>query len=172
VRSALALATALALALVLASACRGDDGSDDPGDTIAPTVTIAVADDDGNREELSVELARTPTERSRGLTFREALPKDHGMLFVFPRDTETGFWMKDTAIPLSIAFIAGDGAILDVQDMHPLSTELHHPPGPYRYALEVNQGWFGRHDFQSGDRVEIPETAQTPEPDQMGRNLP
>ena len=78
------------------------------------------------------------------------------MLFIFSGDTEAGFWMKDTLIPLSIAFIAADGTILDVQEMEPLSEDKHRPPAPYRYALEVNQGWFEERGFGTGDRVEIP----------------
>ena len=146
----LGVTLAAALALAFAAACGGDGN----GDT--PTATIVVSDGAGGRVELTAELARTAAERSRGLMFREELPQDRGMLFVFPDDTAAGFWMKDTSIPLSIAFIAGDGVILDIQDMEPMSTAVHRPPGPYRYALEVNQGWFGRSGFEVGDRVEIP----------------
>jgi uncharacterized membrane protein (UPF0127 family) len=146
----LALAIAAALALAAAVACGGGDDGD------LPTTTIVVTDDSA-RAELTVELARTAAERSLGLMFRESLPEDRGMLFVFPDDTTAGFWMMDTSIALSIAFIAEDGTIVDVQEMAPLSTEVHRPPGPYRYGLEVNQGWFGRHGFGPGDRVQIPE---------------
>ena len=145
-------AFATVLAAALAVACGGDD------DGGVSTATIVLTNDGGSRQELTVELARTAEERSRGLMFREELPEDGGMLFVFPQDTEAGFWMKDTLIPLSIAFIAADGAILGVQEMEPLSTELHRPSVPYRYALEVNQGWFQEHGLGRGDRVEIPDS--------------
>ena len=172
-RSALVLAVATALAA--AAAC-GSDGSDPvstvgPTATVAPTATvesglatatIAVNDGDGGRAELTVELARTGAERGRGLMLREHLPEDAGMLFVFPGDTRGGFWMKDTLIPLSIAFIAVDGTIQEIRDMEPLSTILHQPREPYQYALEVNQGWFGRQGFETGDRVEIPEAVTSP----------
>ncbi len=138
------------LALGVAVACGGDDGG-------LATATVVLTDERGSREELTVELARTAEERGRGLMFREELPEDQGMLFVFPNDTTSGFWMKDTLISLSIAFIAADGVILDVQEMEPLSTVLHRPPSPYLYALEVNRGWFGRHGLGTGDRVELPE---------------
>ena len=143
----LALVTALAISLGLA--CGGGDGD--------ATATIVVIGGEGEGVELTVELARTAGERSRGLMFRDELAEDGGMLFVYVEDTEAGFWMKDTLIPLSIAFIAADGTILDVQDMEPLSEELYRPPEPYRYALEVNQGWFREHGLGRGDRVEIPE---------------
>ena len=143
---------ATVLAAALAVAC-GD--ADDGG---VSTATIVLTDDGGSRQELTVELARTPAERSRGLMSREELAEDGGMLFIFSGDTKAGFWMKDTLIPLSIAFIAEDGAILDVQDMEALSEERHRPPVPYRYALEVNQGWFEEQGFGTGDRVEIPDS--------------
>ena len=75
------------------------------------------------------------------------------MLFVFSSDQQAAFWMKDTFIPLSIAFIAADGRILEIQDMQPLSTDLHRPPSAYRYALEVNQGFLK--SVKAGDRVEF-----------------
>jgi uncharacterized membrane protein (UPF0127 family) len=145
-----AFAFAAALVLASAAACGGGDGG-------LVTATIVVVDDAGGRAELTVELARTPAERSRGLSLRNELPEDGGMLFVYPEETESAFWMKDTFIPLSIAFIAEGGAILDIQAMEPLSVELHRPPGPFRYGLEVNQGWFGRNGFEVGDRVDVPE---------------
>jgi len=151
-RSVLTIAAALVLASV--AACGGSDDSD------VPTATIVVTDGEGARAELTVELARTPAERSRGLMLRESLPKDRGMLFVFAGDTTGGFWMKDTSIALSIAFIAEDGTILDIQEMEPLSTVVHQPPRPYLYALEVNQGWFQRQGFETGDQVEIPDSVE------------
>jgi hypothetical protein len=144
----LALVTALAISLGLA--CGGGDGD--------ATATIVVIGGEGEGVELMVELARTAGERSRGLMFREELAEDGGMLFVYEEDTEAGFWMKDTLIPLSIAFIAADGTILDIQDMEPLSEDTHRPPEPYRYALEVNQGWFREHGLGREDRVEIPDS--------------
>ena len=144
----LAFVTALAISLGLA--CGGGDGDE--------TATIVVIGGEDEGVELRVELARTAGERSRGLMFREELAEDGGMLFVYVEDTEAGFWMKDTLIPLSIAFIAADGTILDVQDMEPLSEDTHRPPQPYRYGLEVNQGWFQEHGLGRGDRVEIPDS--------------
>lgn len=148
-----AIAFVLALALALAVACGG-------GDDGFPTAAVALTNDVGGRAELTVELATTSAARGSGLMGREELAEDRGMLFVFPADTEARFWMKDTSIPLSIAFIAADGTILNVQEMEPLSEELHRSPEPYRYALELNQGWFERNGFGTGDRVEVPEAVQ------------
>ena len=143
------LAIIMTFAVSLGLACGGGDGD--------ATATIVVIGGKDEGVELTVELARTAGERSRGLMDRQELPEDGGMLFIFSGDTEAGFWMKDTLIPLSIAFIAADGTILDVQEMEPLSEDVHRPPEPYRYALEVNQGWFEEQGFGTGDRVEIPD---------------
>ena len=102
---------------------------------------------------VTLEIAETDVDRMRGLMFRESLPWDQGMLFIFPRSERSGFWMMNTLIPLSIAFILEDGTILDIQDMEPLTTTSHAPPGPYLYALETNQGWFAANNVQPGDRL-------------------
>lgn len=110
----------------------------------------------GNEATLEVEIADTPGERQAGLMGRESLPEDTGMLFVWDDDTTTGFWMRDTTIPLSIAFITAGGVVIDVQDMEPLSEEVHNSPEPYRYAVEANQGWFDDNDVEPGDVVQLP----------------
>lgn len=146
-----------ALALTLAAACGSGGGNGD--ESGLTTVTLFSVNDDQGGGELTVELARTGQDRNRGLMGREELPGDRGMLFVFPADTQAAFWMKDTLIPLSIAFIGEDGTVLDIQDMEPLTTETHHSPQTYRYALEVNQGWFQENGIAVGDRAEIPSEA-------------
>jgi uncharacterized protein len=103
---------------------------------------------------LTVELAATPAARACGLSHRDHLPQNTGMLFIFPAPRPLTFWMKDTRIPLSIAFLDDSGEILEIQTMVPMQTEpLYHSPGPAKYALEVNQGWFERHGIAAGDRV-------------------
>ena len=152
----LAFVPVVALLLALAVACGGGGGGDGGDGGTFPTAAITLIDGAGKRAELTVELARTAAERSRGLMFRESLAEERGMLFVFAQETKAGFWMKNTKIPLSIAFIDGEGTILETQEMEALSEDLHRPAQPYRYALEVNQGWFERHGLGAGDRVEIP----------------
>ncbi len=88
--------------------------------------------------------------------FRESLAEDAGMLFVFERETEAGFWMKNTLVPLSIAFISAGGVILHIEDMEPLTENLHYSPQPYRYAVEANQGWFARNSIGVGDTLQPP----------------
>ena len=116
---------------------------------------VSVETTAGARHALRVEIADEPRERTRGLMFRQALAADGGMLFLFPGDRSTGFWMQDTYVPLSIAFIDVQGAIVDVLDMDPLTTTRHTPSAPYRWALEVNQGWFAEQGVGVGDRVRV-----------------
>jgi uncharacterized membrane protein (UPF0127 family) len=104
---------------------------------------------------LRAELARTETERARGLMYRTSLPDGEGMLFVFERDQVLSFWMKDTLIPLSIAFISYDGRLLEIYDMHVRDVTPVNSRRAVRYALEVPRGWFERAGIAVGDRLII-----------------
>ena len=105
---------------------------------------------------LTAELAATPAARACGLSHRDELPKNHGMLFIYPNMRPISFWMKDTIIPLSIAFLDDSGQIFSIQDMTPVQTDRsYHSSRPASYALEVNQGWFSRHRIDVGDAVEM-----------------
>jgi len=97
-----------------------------------------------------LNLAQTPAEWQQGLMGRQSLPADSGMLFVFPDGETVGFWMKDTPLPLSIAFIDDTGTVLSTQDMQPFSTDTHVSPAPYQYALEVPQGYLAAHGIDAG----------------------
>ena len=108
-----------------------------------------------NRWKLTVEIADTPETQEKGLMGRESMTEDHGMLFVYDRDSRKSFWMKNTLIPLSIAYIAADGTIREIYDMEPLSTRIVDSRYSVRYALEVNQGAFQRHGIKEGDKVEF-----------------
>ena len=105
---------------------------------------------------LYVEIADTPDKQETGLMNRTAMAEDQGMLFAFEGQTTVPFWMKDTLLPLSIAFIADTGRIVDIQDMQPQDLTLHNPAAPYSYAIEVNQGYFRRHAIAVGDHVTLP----------------
>jgi uncharacterized membrane protein (UPF0127 family) len=102
-------------------------------------------------KEIWVEVAKTPEERAKGLMNRRHLGENEGMLFIFEREDVHGFWMKNTLIPLSIAFIDKEGRIVKIADMKPLTLESHNPPKPILYALEMNQGWFSAHNIKAGD---------------------
>jgi uncharacterized membrane protein (UPF0127 family) len=95
----------------------------------------------------------TPEELARGLMFREKLGRDEGMLFIFGEPAYHSMWMKNTLIPLSVAFVDAQGTILNIRDMEPHSEESHMSAGPSIYAIEVNRGWFAAKNVKAGDRV-------------------
>lgn len=102
---------------------------------------------------LKVEVATTPESRSKGLMFREKLGRDDGMLFVFEEPGYHSMWMMNTLIALSVAFVDGDGRILNILDMEPRTLDSHMAAGPARYAIETNRGWFAERRIKAGDRV-------------------
>jgi uncharacterized membrane protein (UPF0127 family) len=110
---------------------------------------------DGELIPIRAELARTDTERTRGLMNRPSLPDGEGMLFVFEREQILSFWMKNTRIPLSIAFIRTDGRITEIRDMRALDITAIRSTRSVRYALEVPQGWFTRVGIKSGDYLRL-----------------
>ncbi len=116
-----------------------------------------------NNHIVSVEVADTDARRATGLMHRKTLAEDHGMLFVFPDDQPRCFWMKNTHIPLSIAFIDAQGAIVALDEMQPLSEETHCSGSNAKYALEMNQNWFRHHGVRVGDNIEavLPDTLPT-----------
>jgi uncharacterized membrane protein (UPF0127 family) len=113
---------------------------------------------DGGSVEVEVEVADDTEEMARGLMERTTLAEDAGMLFVYPEERELSFWMKDTLIPLSIAFMDSEGRIVDIQDMKALDdTPPHYASAePARYALEVNKGFFDERGVEVGDMARLP----------------
>jgi uncharacterized membrane protein (UPF0127 family) len=113
----------------------------------------------GNRvTRLTVQVADTPKKRNMGLMFVEKLPENEGMLFVFSEKTYGGFWMKNTFIPLSIAFLDLHGRILKILHMEPCIEEYcptYDPEIFYDYAIEVNLGWFAKNRIKEGDYVKF-----------------
>lgn len=137
----------LALAvLVLVAACGGSG---------QPKISIDTA---GGEVTVQVEVADTSAEQQRGLMGRQSLASDAGMVFVFPKDTRDAFWMKDTLIPLSIAFYDQQGRIVSVLDMEPCHADpcpIYSPGVAYRGALEVNRGAFERWGVRIGDSLRL-----------------
>jgi uncharacterized membrane protein (UPF0127 family) len=99
------------------------------------------------------ELANTEQTRRTGLMFRDGLPENSGMLFVYERDESYAMWMKNTYLPLSVAFIDRHGVILNIEDMEPQTLDSHASAGAARYSLEMNQGWFSKRGIKKGDKV-------------------
>ena len=103
---------------------------------------------------LEVEIAATNQSRQRGLMHRHVMAEEHGMLFVFEQAERLCFWMRNTYIPLSIAYLDKDATIIEIFDMQALDERSVCSTAPAQFALEVNQGWFERHQIQVGQRVE------------------
>jgi uncharacterized protein len=147
------LAAMRSLPLILVAfalaACGGND------DEEGPRVVISTST---GEVPVQVEVADDEDERTTGLMGRTELGEEAGMVFLFPSDTRGAFWMKDTLIPLSIAFYAADGRIVRILDMEPCRESpcpLYEPGVAYRGALEVNQGAFDRWNVREGDRVRL-----------------
>lgn len=136
------LVTVLALATLLLGTAGATRAAD------LPKVTLTIGD-----HKITAEVASTPEQRALGLMNRFSLQPDHGMLFVFERAEPLAFWMKNTFIPLSIAFIGADGKIINIEDMAPRSEASHWSKGPALYALEMKKGWFGERGIGVGAEV-------------------
>ena len=172
-RASLTVLTLLFASLFLATGCGGEEGSAPSGapeEETAPTATapttgseaaqtstLTITNSAGERVEVEVEIADDDAERQRGLMERTALAENAGMLFVFEREQSLSFWMRNTLIPLSVAYIDSEGRIVDIQDMQPLDDTSHPSAEPARYALEVNQGFFAERGVRVGETVELPQ---------------
>ena len=113
---------------------------------------------EGSDAALYVDVAETAQEHRRGLMGVDSLPEDEGMAFVFDEPSDTTFWMKDTLIPLSIAFVDDTGRVIAVRDMEPCETDPCPTYGidrPFVLAIEANLGWFDRAGIEVGDRAEL-----------------
>lgn len=99
---------------------------------------------------IEAELAHTPEARQTGLMHRRSMPDNHGMLFVFTHDARHCMWMRNTFLPLSVAFLDADGRILNIEDMTPHTEDSHCAAAPARFALEMNQGWFAARRLAPG----------------------
>ena len=142
--AALALAACALLAAPMPASAQSPDGKPQS----LPITTLKVGP-----HAVAAEVASTPDQRSLGLRYRFSLPADHGMLFVFPEPQPLAFWMRNTYIPLSIAFIDAEGRILNVVEMAPRSDATHPSRGDALYALEMRKGWFAERGVAPGARV-------------------
>ena len=105
---------------------------------------------------IDAQVALTAEQRQIGLMFREEMPPTEGMLFVFEQPSKQCFWMKNTPLPLTAAFVADDGTIVNLADMKPQTTESHCSNKPVRYVLEMNVGWFAKKGIKAGSRLTGP----------------
>jgi hypothetical protein len=144
------LACAVLLALPLASCAEAKKAVTD-----SPNPTLASASIKVGPAQVLAEIARTETQRERGLMFRTTLADGAGMLFVFDKDERLSFWMMNTKLPLSLAYISSDGSIRQIVDLEPQSLASVQAERSVRYALEVPRGWFGRAGVRVGDIVRL-----------------
>jgi uncharacterized protein len=132
------------LAILILAFCGGYAGA---AETL-PEITLDI-----NGHKLTAEVAATDTSRTTGLMFRRMMPENRGMLFVFSHAAPQSFWMKNTYIPLSIAYIDEAGVIVNIADMQPQTTNPHPSAKPAKFALEMNKGWFAKRGIKAGAKI-------------------
>jgi len=103
---------------------------------------------------IDAQVASTNEQRMTGLMFRKEMPQHEGMLFAFEYPSQQCFWMKNTLLPLSVAFVADDGTIVNIDEMKPQTLDSHCSLKPVRYVLEMNQGWFSKKGIKAGAKLE------------------
>jgi uncharacterized membrane protein (UPF0127 family) len=106
--------------------------------------------------QIDAQVAAAPDQRMTGLMYRKEMPQHEGMLFVFEQPTQQCFWMKNTLLPLSTAFVADDGTIVNIEDMAPQTLNSHCSTKPVRFVLEMNKGWFAKKGIQPGAKLSGP----------------
>lgn len=136
--------------LVLSVAAQAQAGPPDNGQ---PQLDLPRLDITSNMHRVDAQVAATPLQRQIGLMYRQSMPEHEGMLFVFDAPSVQCFWMKNTVLPLTAAFVADDGRIVNLVDMQPLSTDSHCSAEPVRYVLEMNQGWFAKRGIDAGAQL-------------------
>lgn len=134
--------------LLLFTACVFSQGLDQK--TSLPNGTLMI-----QGHKLNVEIAYTPQYRAQGLMFRQKLSSNAAMLFVFDENKQHCMWMKNTEVPLSVAFIDTKGVIVNIEDMQPQTTNIHCALKPVPFALETNLGWFKQHGFTTGTKMTL-----------------
>ena len=134
---------AAALVAIIPFACAQD------GPQKLPAITL-----NAGMHLIQAEVAQTPEQRSTGLMFRSAMGPNEGMLFAFEEPGQQCFWMKNTLLPLSVAFVADDGSIVNIESMKPQTEDSHCSTKPVRFVLEMNEGWFGKRGIKPGFKLQ------------------
>ena len=119
----------------------------------APQTTLPRTSITAGMYLIDAQVAMTPREREIGLMFRKEMPVHEGMLFVFEQPATQCFWMKNTILPLTAAFVADDGTIVNLTDMKPMTEDSHCSTKPVRYVLEMNLGWFDKRGIKAGTKL-------------------
>ena len=119
----------------------------------APQMNLQRSTLSAGMHQIDAQLAVTSAQRQTGLMFRKDMPQGEGMLFIFEEAAQQCFWMKNTLLPLTAAFVADDGTIVNLADMKPQTTDSHCSEKPVRYVLEMNLGWFAKKGIKAGSRL-------------------
>ena len=122
----------------------------------APQLDLARVKLNAGMHVIDAQVASTAEQRQTGLMLRKEMPQHEGMLFTFDQANVQCFWMKNTLLPLTAAFVADDGTIVNLADMRPETTDSHCSTSPVRYVLEMNKGWFLRKGIQAGSKLSGP----------------
>lgn len=133
------------LLLLVSLASRGQD---------APQMNLERIKLTSGMHRIDAQIAGTPEQRQTGLMFRKDMPQHEGMIFVFEKPAKQCFWMKNTLIPLSAAFVSDDGTIVNIEDMKPLVLDGHCSAQPVRFVLEMNKGWFAKKGIKAGSKLQ------------------
>jgi len=134
--------------LALASALFGASQAQNAPQTDLPRIKLSAG-----MHLIDTQVAATSAQRATGLMFRREMPQGEGMLFIFEEASPQCFWMKNTLLPLTAAFVADDGTIVNLEDMKPQTTDSHCSTQPVRYVLEMNQGWFAKKGIKAGFKL-------------------
>lgn len=134
------------LAAILATACAVQ--AQDAPQLDLPRIKLSAG-----MYQIDAQVAATPAHRTIGLMFRREMPQHEGMLFIFEQPSQQCFWMKNTLLPLTAAFVADDGTIVNLADMKPQTTDSHCSDKPVRYVLEMHQGWFAKRGLKAGNTL-------------------
>ena len=119
----------------------------------APQMNLQRVELTAGMHRIDAQVALAPQERQIGLMFRKEMPQHEGMLFVFEQPAQQCFWMKNTLLPLTAAFVADDGTIVNLEDMKPQTLDSHCSAKPVRYVLEMNKGWFAQKGIKAGTKL-------------------
>ena len=122
----------------------------------APQTNLPVVQLQAGMHNIRAQVAATGEQRATGLMHRKEMPQHEGMLFVFEQPSVQCFWMKNTLLPLSIAFVADDGTVVNIDEMKPQTQDSHCSDKPVRYVLEMNQGWFAKRGVKAGFKLTGP----------------
>jgi uncharacterized membrane protein (UPF0127 family) len=137
--------------LISTAACTHAQSTDGQAQMKLPRVTLHAG-----MHQIDAQLAQTPEQRQIGLMYRKEMPRHEGMLFIFEQPGQQCFWMKNTRLPLTAAFVADDGTLVNLADMKPMTEDAHCSKRPVRFVLEMNQGWFASKNLKAGDKISGP----------------